>query len=62
SSAEIGYVYRGYSKSQDIVSLIIYWASKGFLTIEELDEKGTNLMLVPFSSNSSIVRKPFEAQ
>lgn len=45
SSAETGYVYRGYSKSNDIVSLIIYWASKGFLTIEELDDDGKNIKL-----------------
>lgn len=54
SSAEIGYVYRGYSKSQDIVSLIIYWASKGFLTIEELDEKGTNIKLTKIAELSDV--------
>ncbi|QNN61100.1 DUF2207 domain-containing protein [Erysipelothrix inopinata] len=45
SSAEIGYVYRGHSKSKDVVSLIIYWASRGYLTITELDEKGDNIQL-----------------
>ena len=38
SSAEIGYVYRGMVLQKDITSLIIYWASQGFLTIEELDK------------------------
>lgn len=37
SSAEIGYVYRGMTLQKDVVSLIIYWASKGYLIIEELE-------------------------
>ncbi|WP_205700147.1 DUF2207 domain-containing protein [Erysipelothrix sp. HDW6C] len=45
SSAEVGYIYRGHNVSKDIVSLIIYWASRGYLTIEELDEKGDNIKL-----------------
>ena len=45
SSAEIGYVYRGYSKSKDVISLIIYWASKGYLRIVELDEKKDDIQL-----------------
>ncbi|AZK43572.1 DUF2207 domain-containing protein [Erysipelothrix piscisicarius] len=54
SSAETGYVYRGYSKSNDIVSLIIYWASKGYLTIEELDEKGKNIKLTKIAELSDV--------
>lgn len=38
SSAEIGYVYRGMTTSKDVVSLIVYWASLGFLRIHELEK------------------------
>lgn len=37
SSAEVGYIYRGITTSKDIVSLIVYWASKGFIKIIEED-------------------------
>ena len=43
SSAEVGYVYRGHSISEDIVSLIVYWANQGYLSLKELDEKGSNI-------------------
>lgn len=43
SSGEVGYVYRGHSISEDIVSLIVYWASHGYLTLKELDESGSNI-------------------
>ena len=36
SSADTGYVYRGLVSNDDVISLIIYWASKGYLIIEEL--------------------------
>ena len=39
SSAEIGYVYRGLTNSKDVVSLIVYWASKGFIRIHELQNE-----------------------
>lgn len=45
SSAEIGYIYRGHSTTKDIVSLIVYWASRGFLSLEELDEKGKDIRI-----------------
>lgn len=45
SSGEIGYIYRGSSNNKDIISLIIYWASKGYLIIEELDPNGDNIRL-----------------
>ena len=38
SSAEVGYIYRGMTTSKDIVSLIVYWASKGFLKIIEEED------------------------
>lgn len=43
SSAEMGYIYRSYSESKDILSLIVYWASKGYLSIEELDDDNMKL-------------------
>ena len=39
SSAQVGYVVDGYLHQKDITSLFIYWASKGYLTIKELDKK-----------------------
>lgn len=39
NSADVGYIYRGYPKTEDMTSLIIYWASKGLVTIEEVDKK-----------------------
>ncbi|MBN2852894.1 MAG: DUF2207 domain-containing protein [Clostridia bacterium] len=36
TSAEVGYVVDGIVDNKDITSLIIYWADKGFLKIEEL--------------------------
>ena len=46
NSAEVGYVYRNLADSKDIISLIIYWASKGYLTIEELDKSNIQLTKV----------------
>ncbi|CAM3618082.1 DUF2207 domain-containing protein [Erysipelothrix urinaevulpis] len=37
NSADVGYVYRGYLRSQDVTSLIIYWGSKGYLRITEIE-------------------------
>lgn len=37
SSADMGYVYRGMTLQKDVISLIIYWAARGYLTIEELE-------------------------
>lgn len=45
SSAEAGYVFRGHNNSQDIISLIVYWASKGYLTLIELDENGDDIQI-----------------
>ncbi|MBR2511490.1 MAG: DUF2207 domain-containing protein, partial [Firmicutes bacterium] len=38
TSAEVGYVIDGYADDQDLVSLIMYYADKGYLTIEETGE------------------------
>jgi uncharacterized membrane protein len=40
NSAEIGYLYKGISTSEDVVSLLVYLANKGYLKIVESDEKG----------------------
>jgi uncharacterized membrane protein YgcG len=38
SSAMVGYVFDGFVDNKDVLSLIIYWASKGYMTIEEIDK------------------------
>lgn len=43
SSAQVGYILHGKIRHDEIVSLLIYWASKGYLSIHETDNK--NLML-----------------
>lgn len=39
SSAMVGYVFDGFVDTKDVLSLIIYWASQGYMTIEEMDKK-----------------------
>lgn len=39
SPAETGYIIDGHTDTKDITSLLIYWAEKGHISIEELDEK-----------------------
>ncbi len=46
SSAQVGYIYDGFTDTRDIVSLIIYWAANGYLMIEELDRKNIQLTRV----------------
>ncbi len=46
NSAEVAYIYKGVISGKDVVSLIIYWASKGFLTIEELADDNIRLTQV----------------
>lgn len=46
SSADVGYVYRGLVNTDDVISLIIYWASKGYLIIEELENNEMELTKV----------------
>lgn len=38
--AMVGYLIDDSGDTADLISLIPYWASKGYLTIEEIDEKG----------------------
>lgn len=38
SSAEVAYIYNRTVQAKDVTSLIILWASQGFLTLEELDD------------------------
>lgn len=39
NSAEIGFLYKGRADNNDIVSLLIYLANKGYIKIEETEEK-----------------------
>ncbi len=39
TSADIGYIFDNQVDTKDITSLILYWASKGYLAIEETMEK-----------------------
>ena len=39
NSLEIGYLYKGQAGNQDVVSLLIYLANKGYIKISETDEK-----------------------
>ena len=39
TSADIGYIFDNQVDTHDITSLILYWASKGYLSIEETTEK-----------------------
>lgn len=40
NSLEIGYIYKGNASNQDVVSLLVYLANKGYLKIEEYETKG----------------------
>ena len=39
NSAEIGYLYEGRASNESIISLLIYLADKGYIKIEETEEK-----------------------
>jgi len=39
NSAEIGFLYKGFSNSKDVVSLVVYLANKGYLKIVETEKK-----------------------
>lgn len=43
SSAQIGYIYDGFTENKDVLSLIIEWAANGYLTIEEISKKSIKL-------------------
>ncbi len=46
NSAEVAYVYKNAVTSNDVVSLIIYWAHKGFLIIKEHEKDKIELIKV----------------
>lgn len=39
NSLEIGYLYNGKASNQDVVSLLVYLANKGYIQIKEIEEK-----------------------
>ncbi|MEG0693631.1 MAG: DUF2207 domain-containing protein, partial [Oscillospiraceae bacterium] len=42
--AEVGYIMDSAVNNKDVLSLIIYWADKGYLTIEQKDDSDTFLL------------------
>lgn len=44
NSADLGFIYKGRSEQKDIISLLIYLANKGYLKIEEFEEKVLNVI------------------
>lgn len=42
NSAEVGFLYKGESDNQSIISLLIYLANKGYLKIEEISRENIN--------------------
>lgn len=45
SSAEVGYIYNRYSTKKLTISLIVQLASKGYIKIDELDDKDKNIQI-----------------
>lgn len=39
NSLEVGFLYKGYADKKDVTSLLIYLANKGYLKIEDFEEK-----------------------
>lgn len=54
SSAQAGFVYDGFVDTKDILSLIIEWAYKGYLTITEDDKDAFTLTKLKDLDNTSI--------
>ena len=54
SSAQAGFVYDGFVDTKDILSLIIEWAYKGYLTITEEDKDDFTLTKLKDLDNTSI--------
>ena len=46
NSADIGFIYKGHSEQKDIISLLIYLANKGYLKIEECEEKSKKFKII----------------
>lgn len=40
NSAEIGFLYKGYADKKDVISLLVYLASKGYLKIDNMEKDG----------------------
>ena len=65
NSLDIAYMYKGSSNSKDVVSLLIYLANKGYLKIEETNEKSlfgsksdcTFIKLKDYDGNNECKRK-----
>lgn len=49
NSLEVAYLYKGKADNEDVVSLLIYLADKGYLKISEIEEKGLFLKNKTFS-------------
>lgn len=52
NSLELGFLYKGKAKGSDVVSLLVYLANKGYLSIEESEDKA-----LFSSSNECIITK-----
>src|SRR5699024_8054274 len=39
NSLDVGFLYKGYADSKDVISLLIYLANKGYIKITETEEK-----------------------
>lgn len=51
NSAEVGFLYKGFANNEDIVSLLVYLADKGYIEIGETEKKSL------FKSKNFIIRK-----
>ena len=68
NSAEIGYIYDGEAKNRSVISLLIYLADKGYIRLEENEEKGLFkkskgfkiVKVKEYDGNSSVERSFFE--
>ena len=58
--AEAGYIHNGYCRAEDIVSLILYWADKGYLSINRITEAGTDEIVLFKLKDADSAMKPFE--
>lgn len=58
--AETGYIIDGYTDTKDLTSLLIYWADKGYMSIEEIDEKNYRFQkLMPIPPDAKAFEKAF---
>ncbi|MDR3643854.1 MAG: DUF2207 domain-containing protein, partial [Clostridia bacterium] len=57
TSAEAGYIIDGHVDTRDVVSLIIYWADKGYLTISD-DGKGNFILNKTHGADEAM--RPYE--